>query len=286
MSDETSMEEPRRGSAAGEDRDELRFLKRELKKMARVQLHLRQKFEVLHEGSNRLYEALAQLSPVDYPEDLKSVIAIDGPRTDLRFLAFAGLNLGMGMPPFEFLRSLSARDIPGWFIKDFYQSWYQKGLLGLTHSPTETADYLRNLIGDANGRRLVTLGASSGGYAAILYGCWLGAEKVLAFSPQSLINRRIVSQYAAIDTPETLRFLDRSAGILNLRQFLMEQERAPRITVYYGSDHEQDTKEALQLEGLDSVTLIPVPGVEGHSITGELRKRGQLDAILDDFITF
>ena len=89
MSDETSMEEPRRGSAAGEDRDELRFLKRELKKMARVQLHLRQKFEVLHEGSNRLYEALAQLSPVDYPEDLKSVIAIDGRRSDLRFQAFA-----------------------------------------------------------------------------------------------------------------------------------------------------------------------------------------------------
>jgi hypothetical protein len=286
MSDETSMEKPRRGAAPADDGDDVRFLKRELKKMARVQLHLRQKFEVLHEGSNRLYEALARLGPVDYPDDLKSVIAIDGSRTDLRFLAFAGLNLGMGMPPFEFLRSLSARDIPGWFVKDFHQSWYQKGLLGLTRSPTETADYLRDLIGERDGRRLVTLGASSGGYAAILYGCWLGAERVVAFSPQSLINRRIVSQYAAIDTPETLRFLDRSAGILNLRQFLMEQEHVPEITVYYGSDHDQDTKEAMQLEGLDRMTLVPVPGVEGHSITGELRKRGELDAILDSLVSF
>lgn len=286
MSDEPIEKKPRRAATAPQDDEsDVRFLKRELKKMARVQLHLRQKFEVLHEGSNRLYEALARLGPVDYPDELKSVIRIDGAREDLQFLAFAGLNLGMGMPPFEFLRSLSARDAPGWFIKDFFQSWYQKGLLGITSSPTETRDYLRGLIGEGGGKRLVTLGASSGGYAAIVYGCWLGAERVVAFSPQTMVNRRIASQYAAIDTPETLRFLDRNSGILNLRQFLLQQDRLPEITVYYGSDHEQDTEEAMHLQDLDGVTLVPVAGVEGHSITGELRKRGELDAILDRLIS-
>jgi hypothetical protein len=285
MSDEQNENNPPRAGGA-DDEDSVRFLKRELKKMARVQLHLREKFEVLHEGSNRLYEALARLGPVDYPEELKSVIAVEGPRDDLRFLAFAGLNLGMGMPPFEFLRSLSARDVPGWFVKDFYQSWYQKGLLGLTRDPLETRDYLRGLIGENEGKRLVTIGASSGGYAAIVYGCWLGAERVVAFSPQTMVNRRIVSQYAAIDTPEPLRFLDKSSGILNLRLFLQQQDRLPEITVYYGSDHDQDTKEAMHLEGLDGLTLIPVAGVEGHSITGELRKRGELDTILDGLVSF
>jgi hypothetical protein len=287
MSDEPIEKKRRReGSDTPEGEDDVRFLKRELKKLARVQLHLRQKFEVLHEASNRLYESLSQVAPVDYPDELKSVIAIEGSRTDVRFLSFAGLNLGMGIPPFEFLRSLSNRDVPGWFIKDFHQSWYQKGLLGITSSATETTGYLRGLIGENDGRRLVTLGASSGGYAAMIYGCWLGAERVVAFSPQTLINRRIASQYAAIDTPESLRFLDKSAGILNLRIFLQQQERLPEITVYYGSDHEQDTQEAMHLDGLDGVTLVPVAGVEGHSVTGELRKRGDLEQILDRLVTF
>ena len=287
MSDESSETKPARaGAAAKAEKNEVRFLKRELQKMARLQQHLRDKFEVLHEGANRLHEALARLGPVDYPDELKPVIRLEGGRTDVQFLSFAGLNLAMGMPPFEFLRSLSGRDVPGWFIKDFHQSWYQKGLLGITQNVTETRDFLRGLVGPPGERRLVTVGASSGGYAAIVYGCWLGAERAVAFSPQTLINRRIVSQYAAIDTPETLRFLDKSAGILNLRIFLQQQEHMPEITVYYGSDHEQDTKEALHLEGLPGVTLVPVSGVEGHSVTGHLRKRGELDGILDKLVTF
>lgn len=287
MSDEPSETKPRTADeAAREERNDIRFLKRELQKMARVQQHLREKFESLHEGANRLHEALARLGPVDYPDELKPVIRIEGARTDLQFLSFAGLNLAMGMPPFEFLRSLSGRDVPGWFIKDFHQSWYQKGLLGLTRSATETRDFLRSLIGEPGGRRLVTVGASSGGYAAIVYGCWLGAERAVAFSPQTLITRRIASQYASIDTPDTLRFLDKSAGILNLRMFLQQQAHVPEITVYYGRDHEQDTKEALHLEGLSNVTLVPVSGVEGHSVTGALRARGELDGILDRLVTF
>ena len=284
MSDEPNEERPRRGGGGGEG--QVRALKREVLRMARLQQHLREKFEMLHEGSNRLYEALSTVAAVDYPDDLKSVIRVEGSRQDLQFLSFAGLNLGMGMPPFEFLRSLSSRDIPGWFIKDFYQSWYHKGLLGLTGDMAETRDYLRGLLGERGGRRLVTLGASSGGYAAIVYGCWLGAERALAFSPQTLITRRIVAQYAALDTPDTLRFLDREAGTLNLREFLQNQPHVPEITVFYGSDHEKDTKEALQLEGLPNVTLIPVAGVEGHSVSGELRKRGELDGILEQLVSF
>src|SRR5687767_6116860 len=116
MSDESNGDGPPRGRGEGEN--DVRFLKRELRQMARMQQHLREKFEMLHEGSNRLHEALSRLAEVDYPDDLKSMVRIEGSRTDVQFLSFAGLNLGMGMPPFEFLRSLKSRDISGWLIKD------------------------------------------------------------------------------------------------------------------------------------------------------------------------
>jgi hypothetical protein len=42
----------------------------------------------------------------------------------------------------------------------------------------------------------------------------------------------------------------------------------------------------MQLDGLPNVTLIPVSGVEGHSISGALRKRGELDGILERLVSF
>lgn len=274
-------DEGRRGRG-GEDR--IVFLERELKKMARVQQHQREKFAALHEALNQLNEAVQTLAPFPYPDALKPVVKMEGGRTDRVFLSFAGLNLGMGMPPFEFLRSFRAKDVPGWFIKDFHQSWYQQGLLGISSDIDGTAAYLASLMVSHRGARLATLGASSGGYAAIVFGCRLGAERIAAFSPQTAITRRIVSQYKALDTPDALDFLDANQAVLDLREFLLAQEAAPQVTVYYGADHPKDAKEALRLEGLNNVTLVPVQDVQGHSVTAALKQQGRLDAILDELI--
>ena len=271
------------GGRGGEE-DRVRVLERELKKMARMQQHLREKFAVLHEALNRMNEAVQTAAPFPYPDELKPVTKLQGAREDRVFLSFAGLNLGMGMPPFEFLRSFRERDVPGWFIKDFHQSWYQQGLLGISRDMTGTRTYLEGLLANHQGARLATLGASSGGYAAIVFGCWLGAAKVAAFSPQTAITRRIVAQYAALDTPEATDFLQGAEGLLDLREFLEAQENPPRITVYHGADHHLDVKEARRLEGLPTVTLVPVRGVEGHSVTAALKRQGRLDAILDELI--
>ncbi|HEX8231810.1 MAG TPA: hypothetical protein VF559_00490 [Caulobacteraceae bacterium] len=264
-----------------EEEDRVRFLERELKKTARMQQHLREKFAVLHEALNRMNEAVQTAAPFPYPDELKPVVKLEGRRSDLVFLSFAGLNLGMGMPPFEFLRSFRERDVPGYFIKDFHQSWYQQGLLGISRDMEGTREYLAGLLAPHEGARLATLGASSGGYAAIVFGCWLGARRVAAFSPQTAITKRIVAQYAALDTPEATEFLHGSGGVLDLRTFLQAQESPPEITVYFGADHPQDTKEARRLEGLANVSLVAVEGVEGHSVTAALKRQGRLDDILE-----
>lgn len=272
---------------AGGDRSglhEVQVLRRELRKTARLQQHLREKFAVLHEALNRTQAAVQAVAPFDYPIDLMPVAALSGNRKDRVFLSFAGLNLGMGMPPFEFLRSLRERDVPGYLIKDFHQSWYQQGLLGLSRDIHGTRDHLAGLLQAHPGAGLVTLGASSGGYAAIVFGCWLGARKVLAFSPQTQITKRIVAQYSALDTPEATDFLQGAGSVLDLADFIGKQSQAPEITLYYGADHPLDSKEALRLQGLAKVTLVPVEDVEGHSVTASLKRQGKLDGILSGLI--
>jgi hypothetical protein len=272
----------------GEESDRILFLERELKKMARMQQHLREKFAVLHEASNRMNEAVQTVAPFAYPPELKPVVKLEGERDDLVFLSFAGLNLGMGMPPFEFLRSFREKGVPGWFLKDFHQSWYQQGLLGLSSDMEGTREVLGQLLAPHSGARLVTLGASSGGFAAIVFGCWLGAKRVAAFSPQTAITKRIIAQYAALDTPDAVEFLNSGKGVRDLAEFLDEQSAAgrelPEITVYYGADHPQDTKEARRLEAISAVRLVPVEGVEGHSVTAALKRQGRLEGILNGLI--
>ncbi len=68
------------------------------------------------------------------------------------------------------------------FVRDVFKQWYFKGINKdipdqdalLVFLQKETLGY----------HRVVTVGSSAGGYAAILFGCQLNAFKIYAFSPQ------------------------------------------------------------------------------------------------------
>lgn len=71
------------------------------------------------------------------------------------------------------------------FVRDIYKQWYLKGI----NSTIDTPEKLRNwLETETKGYKIIALGSSAGGYAAILYGSQLRAEHILAFNPQFELN--------------------------------------------------------------------------------------------------
>lgn len=76
------------------------------------------------------------------------------------------------------------------FIRDIFKQWYLKGINKKINTPIRLKEFLEKEI---NGYQTVMVGSSAGGYAAILYGSWLNANKVIAFNPQfeiySLLQR-------------------------------------------------------------------------------------------------
>lgn len=263
-----------------------RRIQNEIRNLQRKQFHNREKVLLLQEGLNALAAALADEHPdLGYPEELKPVTFVEGSRRDVLFLAFGGVNMGVGMPPFEFLSSLTGQGAPGYFIKDFRQSWYHEGLLGISQDMDGTEAYLRGLVARHRPERLVTLGASAGGYAAIVFGCLLGADRVAAFSPQTDVNAHVVGQYASYDTPPPSQFLDKGRSV-PMKRFLKQRERLPEIRIYYGAENRNDAQDVGRLEGIEGVSLRPVEGVANHSIAGELKRRGMLGPILEELIAF
>jgi hypothetical protein len=257
-------------------------LEADLARVNRMQQHQRAQQLSLHDALIRMHDSLKDQVSVELPETLKPVSFLANGRSDILFLAFAGLNLGVGIPQFEFQRALSQHQAPGYFIKDFHQAWYQQGLLGLTEDLAQTREHLRQLVVGHGARTLVTVGVSTGGYAAILFGCWLGAARVLAFSPQTNVNRRVSARFAQLDTPVDL--LRKGETMPDLRAVVAETTEAPEITLIYGASNRYDAFQAQRLEGLDKVRLVAVEGTDSHSMPAELRRRGELDGVLADLL--
>lgn len=67
------------------------------------------------------------------------------------------------------------------FLRDVFKQWYLEGINAKLNTPEKVADWLEH---ETTGYRVVTVGSSAGGYAAVLYGSLLNAERVIAFNAQ------------------------------------------------------------------------------------------------------
>ena len=105
-------------------------------------------------------------------------------------VSFGGYDQGVGcIRPFEFLRFLQKRfpNSDKYFVKDTYCSCYHKGIGGISTNINETKEYIQEKIKGYS--KVLFLGISGGGYAAILFGSLLGVNYVLAFIPQTILRK-------------------------------------------------------------------------------------------------
>lgn len=72
------------------------------------------------------------------------------------------------------------------FVRDIFKQWYLNGINANISTPELLFDFLSENTKNYN--HVYTIGSSAGGYAAILYGIQLKADKILAFDAQFELN--------------------------------------------------------------------------------------------------
>ena len=77
------------------------------------------------------------------------------------------------------------------FFHDIYNSYYNKGLYGLSNSVDTTSYYINNIIKEYT--NVIFIGYGIGGYAALLYGSILNITSVIVIYPIIDINTNIIS---------------------------------------------------------------------------------------------
>ena len=96
-----------------------------------------------------------------------------------------------GILPFEFLTYLSSEygtiyDL--YFIIDKQQCCYHKGIEGITNDINTTAIYLNSIINTRKYDKVLFMGVSAGGYAAILFGSLCSIHTVISFKPPTILK--------------------------------------------------------------------------------------------------
>jgi len=199
-------------------------------------------------------------------------------------VAFAAMSPLMP-PPFHLFEATSDLPVKRLFVRDPARVWYQHGVPGFGDSIDEVAASLRAIIDEQDVARLVAMGSSAGGYAALAFGSLLEADLVIAFSPQTILDRTWLTEVGDQRWPGHFKNLAALGGPdprwIDLRDALPRERRpGTRFEVRYPSPHEEDARHAERLDGVPGLELI---GHERgyHNFIRGLRDRGELREIFN-----
>lgn len=145
------------------------------------------------------------------------------------------------------------------YLRDDKDSWYNAGIEGVGHDVAQIADHIRRTANDVGATTIVTVGSSMGGYAALLFGALLDAERCVAFAPQTLLKKGL-PHYPADDS--RLEYPDLA-------------DLAPNSVILVGEDNLTDHFHAYRIGGDVQV----FPGA-AHTFSEQLAAEGILGDVL------
>ncbi len=199
-------------------------------------------------------------------------------------VAFGGMRGRIGMPPFEFLSLTGTIPVKRLFVRDLRQAWYHRGMPGYGSTLLDVAESLKELLARHEVERLVVAGNSSGGYAALVFGTLLGAETVLCFAPQTILDLDVLAAMDDHRWDEPLIELTAARELdsrwVDLRSALPVARHAnTRYNVYFDESLSADRLHAERLGQIEGLRLYRFAG-GGHYLIRRLRDAGALERLL------
>jgi hypothetical protein len=189
--------------------------------------------------------------------------------SDTAFVAFSALSAKQ--PRFHFFFTLEPlAGISKLLVRDPAHSWYNAGLPGVGNSVDDIVVAIRHELTKLGAKRVVTTGTSMGGYAAILFGCLLGAERAIALCPQTLLDP--VLPYSP---PENVPL-----QVPDLRPVILGGAET-KIDLVAGWDSMLDVFHAQRVAQLPSVRVLSLPQM-GHTAALTLKRIDALTPLITD----
>lgn len=163
---------------------------------------------------------------------------------------------------FEWMKGTKDLEATRLFVLDVSRKWYHDCIGAIYVTLKE----------ELKGKKPLFVGASMGGYAALLLGHFMGIPSI-SFSPQTdLMAENHRNEELWMRQAEQLKGLTHRPELLDIKFVSGKQHH-----IYYGVKNETDVYQATRLD----CTHFPVDTAE-HNVALELRKQGRLYNILSE----
>lgn len=193
-----------------------------------------------------------------------------------------------GIGSFDWLKTIEERvsdlTFQRIYLMDISRSWYHFGfeeLGGIGLDPL--ANFLDSKIKECNAKRIMFVGSSMGGYAAIAFGCILNVDLVLSVVPQISIEN-IPEEYNINKNDFICRGITLQS--IDLRIILDKyQNNKTKYKVFYGINHEHDVWQYNLIKNYKNVFGYEVNCERNHGLVPRiLVKNGTIEREIRNFI--
>lgn len=136
------------------------------------------------------------------------------------------------------------------FVRDIKKQWYLDGINTQMDSQDKVGAFLK---AETAGSRVVTLGSSAGGYAAVLFGSVLKADRILSFNGQFEIGSLLQSSSADRD-PLIFRY----AGTTRAKYFDIKPYIDQSLSTFYFTslDSAWDKQQRQHIQDVSSIKTV------------------------------
>jgi len=231
-----------------------------------------------------LERVLRKISPEEWRARMRladdqsaEVQIVDVEAADTTIMVFGGVDGGFSNLPFGHTDALlSAYRANVVYLRDFNFRAFFEGVSSLGSTVAETLDRLRGILERLATRRLITMGNSVGGFAAIRYGVRLGAHAAVSFGAPTTLDGEFQAEakpgvgysQAALKRALSFRLPEEKDLVHDLAG-----TTETRVFHYYGALYPAESAHADRFRGLHNVELRP-QNISDHSVA--------LCAIADD----
>lgn len=214
------------------------------------------------------------------------------PQQRVLLLLFGGLAQQIGMPFFEFNKITSGLSrVNKIFLRDKYRSWYHRGLPRMGRDIDAVASFLQQYTAHPSIHKIIAVGNSGGGYAALLFGALLEADEVHAFSPKTFIDpiKRIMHN----DMPPKTSikhllslYIHGQRKYFDLKKvFLASASQKGNYHIYFAENNKKDNLHATHVKSISGIHLHPFQ-YDRHNLIRCLKQQGTLREIIQAAISF
>lgn len=215
------------------------------------------------------------------------VLVEEGEDRSVLVIACTGFKGGLTMPTFDFLALTRLTRYSRILLLDTSRTCYLGGIPPLLEGYAALLAHLRENIAALAPRKIICIGASSGGFGALLLGHELGADYVHAFSPYTYLDHASVDRYQDPDgagnqaeaftriqalPPEVHRLFD-------LQAVLARHNGKSRYFIHACRNSHWDMVRAKHLKSCPGALVIGYP-CSGHGVASTLARNHLLGDLL------